>query len=369
MNLIQLTFLSLLLLFVPFNSEASSVLRMGEDATFAVDQKVEGDLYWAANTVVISGEVTDDLLLLGGDITVNGKVGADLLTLGGRVDVHGSIADDARIVAGEVVIAGEVKGDLVVFASNLKVLSTAKISGDLMFFGDKADVSGEIGKSVLGTSNTVRIDGVVLGDVQVKTNTITLGERANVSGNLSYVSAEEVIRAAGAVVGGKVSQNQPTMISGSVAAKDVLVPFLVILFAALIWYLLFRRFLFKVSTQINNHLLRTISIGFGIFFLTPIAAVILLVSTLGGLLGVILIFGYLALIFMSIVLSGTMAGAYVLKQTNNPAQIGLLLVLLGTAGYYLLLYIPIIGLMLLIIIMLATLGGLATHLYRLIKSE
>ena len=143
---------------------------MGEDATFAVDQMVEGDLYWAADTVVISGEVTDDLLLLGSDITVTGKVGADLLTLGGRVDVHGSIGDDARIVAGDVVISGEVQGDLIVVASSLKVLSTAKISGDLMFFGDSADISGEVGKSVLGTSNTIRIDGSILGDVQVNTS-------------------------------------------------------------------------------------------------------------------------------------------------------------------------------------------------------
>ncbi|HMO78339.1 MAG TPA: hypothetical protein PKA42_01780 [Candidatus Paceibacterota bacterium] len=369
MNLIHPIILSLLLLIVPFNTEASSVLRMGESATFAVDQMVEGDLYWAANTVVISGEVTDDLLLLGGEVTVNGKVGADLLALGGRVDVHGFIGDDARIVAGEVVIAGEIQGDLVVVASNLKVLSTAKISGDLMFFGDTADISGEIGKSVLGTSNTIRIDSIILGDVQVKTNTITLGERTNINGNLSYTSVKEVNRAAGAVVGGKVVQNQPNMINGSVMAKDIVIPFLVILFAALIWYLLFSRFLFKVSNQINNHFLRTTLIGFGIFFLVPIAAVILLLSTLGSILGIILILAYFALLLMSLVISGTMAGAYALKLANKPVTISLLLILFGTAGYYLLLYVPIIGAILMIIISLATLGGLSTSLYRLMRSE
>jgi len=342
---------------------------MGEEATFSVDQMVEGDLYWAANSVVISGEVTEDLLLIGSDITVNGKVGTDLLIIGGRVDVHGIVGDDARIAAGEVVIAGEVQGDLVVFASNLKVLSTAKINGDLMFFGDKADISGEVGKSVLGTSNTIRINGVISGDVQVKSSIVTLGERADVRGNLSYTSVNEVIRAAGAVVAGNVLQNQPVMITGSVAAKDVVVPFLVILFAALIWYLLFSRFLFKISTQINDHLFRTTLIGFGVLFLTPIASVILLISTLGSILGIILIFIYLALIFSAIVISGTMVGAYVLQKTKKRGQIGLPLILFGTAGYYILMYIPIIGLMLMIIITLVSLGGLATHLYRLIRSE
>ena len=78
---------------------------------------------------------------------------------------------------------------------------------------------------------------------------MTLGERSNITGNLSYTSENELIRAAGALVGGKTVQNQPTLISSSVAAKDVLVPFLVILFAALIWYLLFSRFLVKVSPR------------------------------------------------------------------------------------------------------------------------
>lgn len=369
MKRIHLITLSLALLLVPVTSDASSVLRMGENDTFAVDQMVEGDLYWAATTVVISGEVTDDLLTLGSDITVNGKVGSDLLSLGGRVDVHGFVGDDARIMAGEVIVAGEVVGDLVVVSGKLKVLSTAKISGDLMFFGDEAEVSGEVGKSILGTSNKIRIDGTVLNDVQIKTSSLTLGERANIAGNLSYTSQNEMTRAAGAVVTGKVGQNKPAMVSGSVAAKDVVVPFLVILFAALIWYLLFSRLLINVSTLINNHPLRNLLIGFGIFFLAPIAAIILLVSTLGGLLGIILAFAYLALIVMSVVMSGTMAGAYVLKQTKNPRQIGLLLILLATAIYYLLLYIPIIGSILMIIITLTTLGGLATHLYRLIKSE
>lgn len=360
---------ALILIVFPFGAEAASVLRVGDNDTFAVDQMVEGDLYWAAETIVISGEVSEDLLLLGSEAKINGQIGADLLALAGRVDIDGFVGDDARVVAGDVVVSGEVLGDLIVLASNLKVLSTAKISGDLMFFGDKADISGEVGKSVLGTTNTIRIDGVVSGDVQVTTNELTLGERTDITGNVSYTSPNEVVRAVEAVIQGKVVQNQPEVLGANVALKDMLVPLLILLFAALIWYLLFNNVLLKVSNLVNNHLFRNTLVGFGVFFLTPIASLILLISTLGSFLGIMLIFTYLTLIFAAIVISGTMLGAYVLKLAKrSTGNITLFTVLLGTTFYYLLLFISVIGIIIVLLSTLATLGALATYLYRLIRS-
>jgi cytoskeletal protein CcmA (bactofilin family) len=357
--------LLIVILTVPSVALAASVMRTGEGVSVAADQAVEGDFYGLGNNVTMSGEVTEDLLIIGGKVKVNGKTGSDLAVLAGDVQIDGLIGDDARIVAGEVTVAGEVLGDLVVLAGSLKVLSTAKISGDILFFGTDAVISGEVGKSIFGTSERIRIEGVVRGDIEVKTGSLTLGERADVTGMVKYTSANEIVRAQNARVAGQVIQNKPALEEATF--RDVLVPLLILLFAALVWYLLFGRLLQRVSTQVVVHPVRSMLIGFGLFFLIPIAVSILVASMLGLLLGLTLVFAYIALLFAAVTISGIVAGTYLFTLMTPKHATGIPSVLFGTSVFFLLLYIPIIGPVLCIALVLTTMGALATHLYRTIR--
>ncbi len=359
--------IALLFLLIPAVSLASSVVRTGDESSFAVDQIVEGDFYWLASAPVISGEVTEDLLVLGGEVTATGKVGGDIAVVGGTVDFHGEAEDDVRIVGGEVTVAGEIKGDLVVVAGTLKVLSTAKINGDILFFGGEADISGEVGKSILGTSDRIRVDGLVAGDIQVRTGQLLLGERSVVTGLVKFTSEKELVRAQGAEVGGKVIQDKPIINTNVSEVKDLLVPFLILIFAALVWYLLFSRFLDKVSLQANNHPLRSLLIGFGLFFVTPVAVLILLISTLGSFLGLTLMAIYFALLIISVTVTGVVLGMYLMKLFKKPTTISISMVAIGVTVTYLLLFIPILGPVLFFALWLTTLGALTTFLYRTIR--
>jgi len=357
--------LLVVILAIPSVALASSVMRTGEAVSVAADQAVEGDFYGLGNDVTVSGEVTDDLLIIGGKVKINGKTGADLAALAGDVQIDGVIGDDARVVAGEVTVAGEVQGDLVVLSGTLKVLSTAKISGDILFFGTDAEISGEVGKSIFGTSERMRVEGKVGGDIDVKTGTLTLGERADVTGMVKYASSNEIVRAQNARVAGQVVQNE--VVVEKATPKDVLVPLLVLLFAALVWHLLFGRLLDRVSTQVVVHPLRSMLIGFGLFFLIPIAVGILIASMLGSLLGLTLMFAYGTLLVAAITISGVVAGTYLFTLISPKNATGIPSVLFGTSVVFLFLFIPVIGPVLIIGLILTTMGALATHLYRTIR--
>ena len=358
-------FIFLLLLF-PVTTFASSVIRSGENISIATDQTVEGDFYSLSNTSSISGEITGDLLISSAKVTINGKVDSDLAAAAGEVDVHGIIGDDARIVAGEVTIAGEVKGDLVVVASSLKVLSTAKIDGDIIFFGSNADISGVVQKNILGTSESIRIDGTVGGDIDIKTNTLTLGDRTDVTGMIKYTSANELVRAQNARVTGKVVKNDPVIIKND-GLRDLMIPLLIMLFAALVWFLFFRRMLNAVVLQTNKHPLRSMLVGFGLFFLIPIASMILLISTLGSLLGVTLLFIYFVLTLISLTISGIIISSYLAKLINKPTEVTMPLVIIGTLVAFACMFVPVVGFFVFIAALLTTLGALTIYLYRLVK--
>jgi cytoskeletal protein CcmA (bactofilin family) len=359
-------FLAFLLFAVPLTSFASSVVRSGEAVSVSANQAVEGDFYAFGNDVVVSGEVTEDVLTAASALKINGQVGKDVLVAAGKVDVDGVIGEDLRIVGGTVVVSGEVKGDLVVVAASLKVLSTAKVAGDILFFGSEAEVAGQVGKSIFGTSESLRVDGVVGGDIDVTANKITLGEQADITGMVKYVSLNELVRAQNARVAGKVVKNDPLAVAET-TARDLLIPLLVLLFAALVWYLLFPRLLGRVVVQGTEHAGRSLMVGFGFLILTPIAAGILMASALGALLGLALFFLYFGVVLMSVSVVAAVAGVYLYKIVKKDASVSLPKVILGGVTTYLLLFVPVVGPLVLVLLWLLTLGALATHLYRSIR--
>ena len=359
---------SLVFFLIPITVFGASIVRTGEMVSITEDQVVQDDFYGFGNDVAISGEVEGDLLGASGDMTLNGKVGADFLAVAGKVNIHGGsvVGDDVRVVAGEVTVAGEIVGDLVVVAGNLKVLSTAKVGGDIMFFGSEADIAGEVGGNVLGNSDQIRIDGLVEGEVDIKTSALTLGEKADIEGVVKYTSATDLVRAQDSEVAGKIVRNDPILEEVSLV-QLVLIPFLITLFTALVGYLFLRRFLTQTASQAYDHPLRSILIGFGVLFLVPIVSIILIASTLGMLLGFILLFTYVALLASSFVTAGVVAGSYIAKMTPRSGEVPILFVALGVLFVHALMFVPIVGFLVLVTLILISLGALATRLYRLIR--
>jgi hypothetical protein len=167
-------------------------------------------------------------------------------------------------------------------------------------------------------------------------------------------------------VAGKVVKNDPLAVAET-TARDLLVPLLVLLFAALVWYLLFPRLLGRVVTQGTEHAGRSLMVGFGFLILTPVAVGILMASALGALLGIALFFLYFGVVLMSVSVVAAVAGVYLYKIFKKDASVSLPKVLLGGVVTYLLVFIPVIGPLIFIAVWLLTLGALATHLYRSIR--
>lgn len=346
---------------------ASSVIRSDNTLSLATDQVVEGDFYGLGETVSISGSVTEDLLILGGTASINGEVGADSLVVAGNVSVNGTVADDVRIVAGTVVISGEVTGDVVVVAQKLTILSSATIGGDVVFFGGTGEIAGTVGKDVLGSSETLRIDGAVAGKVNVTTSLLTLGERTAIGGTVSYASARELVRSQNATVGGSIVKSDRALVP-TTPVRSLVLPFLILLFSALVCYLLLRALTSKVVAEAQNNHFKNILIGFATLFLVPIAAVILIVSTLGGIVGVVLILVYFLLLFLTFALVGIVVGAYLARLIAKKPIISIGYIVGGVLLVQALIFVPVIGPLLVIGFLLNTFGALATVVYLQLRS-
>lgn len=358
--LFSLAICAVVFLVAPVLVSADTVIRTGETVSIDSDQRIDGDFYSAASILNLSGEVSEDMSAIGGKVTLNGNVGKDALFIGGSVDVHGSVGDDLRIVGGDVIIAEPVTGDVFVIAQSVTILDTASIGGDLVIYAANAEVSGSVGGDVLGNVETLRLDSPVKGSVDVGTAQLTIGERADIAGTVRYVSSETLTRSPNAKISGEISRNDPVKEETNLpGAKSMLIPVLMVLFSALVWYLLARKLLTAIVDRALVRGIRPVATGFVTFFGAPVIIVILTVSVLGTLVGITAFAAYLFAVLLAIVSSAAVLGQLIVKLYKKElSPLSPLTLCIGVAVMTLLAVIPVLGPIALAALFLITLGSL-----------
>jgi cytoskeletal protein CcmA (bactofilin family) len=350
--------ISLLAMSTQFVS-ANSVIRTGDTVSIAGDQLIEGDFYSATGKINLSGSVQGDAIIASSQITLNGDVEHDAVLIGGTVDVYGTIGDDVRIIAGETTIAEPIMGDVMVIGGVLTLLSSASVAGDVILLTGQATIEGSVGGDVLGWSDDLRIDAPIEGDVSVTVNTLTLGEKANISGSVQYVSRELAVQAQGATIEGDLVRNDPVIPVAETSIQSALIPVLVILFSVLAWYLVSRKSLNKITKTALSRSFKPAAFGFAAIILAPFAIVILSVSVIGMLIGITLFFMYALLLMLGIISLPAVVGHATLKVfKQDVGEVTLITLMVGVIGVVLLSLLPVVGAFILVGVLVLAIGGM-----------
>lgn len=357
------------LLILPISSiQAETIVRTGDAVSVTENQTVEGNYYGVGGTVSLSGTITGDALLAGGNITINGTVAEDVFAIGGTVNISASSSDDVRIIGGDVTISGPVGGSLIILGGRVRVLSSATIVGDVLVYGGDVTIDGTVNGSVLGTIERLRVNGQVDGGVNVTTPFLTLGEQANVKGDVTYTSDNELSRAAGTTVVGSIIKNAvPTDNNQVTAFKTEIITFLISLFATLSLYLIARKRVEALAAESTKRYSVKLLIGFAVLFLVPIAVIILLVSVLGIFVGLIGLFAFCALFLLTLPLMSIVLGSIVAELVTKKNQISVPRIILGATLVHALSLVPIIGFVAISLLFLVTLGNVIISTYRLVR--
>lgn len=362
----QLVAILFVAIFVPTAVvSANTVFRSGDSVTVMAEQQVEGDFYAAASTVSMSGTVLGDMYTAAGIVTLNGEVTADLFATGGSVQVHGTIADDARIIGGEVIVSESVAGDLVIIGGSVQVLSTASIEGDVLLFAGEAEIAGTVGGSVLGAADQLRIDGPVGGEVDVHTSTLTLGDRAQIAGDIRYTAVSDLRRAANADVAGTITrQEQSVSLSVREQVQAVFIPVLVLVFATLACFLFARDPIVSLVVETRNRFWFSALIGLLVILATPPLVAMLLTSVIGLLFGAMVLLGYIVVLLGALVLSPIFLGAWLTEFVVKRFTVSLPQLGIGFTMLFILLILPPVAVMVWLMLMSALVGTLTILVYR-----
>jgi hypothetical protein len=192
--------------------------REGQTVTIDKDEVITEDLYIGAEIIIVDGTIQGDLMVAGSDITINGVVEGDLWVAGRELILNGSVGDDLFFGGAAATLGREARvGDDIFFGGYaLEARSGSQIGGEVLMGAYQGLFSGEVAKNLWVGANRLRIEGMVGGNVTANLADpsegpdinpsfysselpevpyvpagLTLGNEAEIKGNLTYTNSRE----------------------------------------------------------------------------------------------------------------------------------------------------------------------------------
>ncbi|MGE5396497.1 MAG: hypothetical protein ACM3MK_03050 [Chitinophagales bacterium] len=320
--------------------------------TVSADQIIDDDLLMATQDATFDGTVNGDLLIFAQNVIVNGTVNGDLIVFCSNLTINGQINDDVRGAVETARLNGQVAGNFSMAGSHLYLENRAQIGGNVTIAGDTITVLAPVQGSVTSYSRAVEIASAVGKNVKPYAERVTISPGADIAGNLIYTSNEPASISPEAKIAGEVTHKYPpktkeTSKTDSAASKVVwfLVSLVSCLLIWFVWRLVSEDSFEDTGRELLNSPWATVGWGMLLFFVVPIACLILLVTVIGIPLSLIAFVAYLISIYIGRIIVGSWLGHLAAEKFSSQGMLDnpYLMTILGILIVMLLGQIPILG--------------------------
>jgi len=194
------------------------------------DDTVAEDLYATGVRIIIEGTIEGDLIAFAAEeVVISGEVTGSVLAIAPSVTIGGDIGESLRVSTGSLSLSGSVGVDLVAAAFDVDLDSGSEIGRDALVWAVEMTAGGSIGARLQGTQRTLELAGGVGGDVDVSSGHLVVSGPLEVAGDLGYRSPSEAEGLDQADVGGVVARKTPVPPNIRVRALGLLARILVVL--------------------------------------------------------------------------------------------------------------------------------------------
>ena len=367
MKKITYAFLGVLLL-MGMSSVNAATFSGGERYELNSSDVVSENLYVGGGSVSIAGTVNGDLITAGGDLSITGTVTEDLIIAGGTINIIGDIGEDVRVAGGNIAVLGNVGGELVGAGGQITVLSSAVIQGDLSLSGGNIRVEAPVNGDVEINGGEVYINGPIKGDLLTRGGEVELGPNAVIQGDFNHYSKNEAVFAEGATVLGEQffhkidlpieNENKIKGLFAFLAGLAIFSQTLIIGLAAILFVYLWKKWAGNLIADVSKNFWKRALLGFAVVFLTPVLAILLMITVVGLIPAGLLVLGYILALILTKIFTGILTAGflnkYVFKKPVN--HLDWWKILLGVFVFQLVKAIPFVGWPIAIVIFFSSLG-------------
>ncbi|OHA78836.1 MAG: hypothetical protein A3B07_03435 [Candidatus Yonathbacteria bacterium RIFCSPLOWO2_01_FULL_43_27] len=358
-----------------------ALVSSGDSVSLDTEGGINDNVYTAGGNVTVAVPVTGDVIAVGGNIQVLKDVSQDLAIAGGSVTVLGNTGGDVRVAGGNILIDGDVAGDLIVMGGTITVSPNASVGKDVIIMGGQITLGGDVLGDVEIGGGVVSLNGHVQGNVKATIDgTLTIGEKAVIDGGLEYKAknVDALAVTTGAVITGEtvfkearidtMALDRGTVRNMVLAIIGVLALFKLVslLIAALLVTWLFKKYSHVITEEALRKPLKMLGRGFVALVIIPVAGVLLLITLFGAMFGIIAILSYVSLLILSCIYAGVVVGVWLSRivYKTNETTITWKNVTVGVVLLTLVSFIPVIGWVVRLFVVLITLGSITNIVYR-----
>ncbi|MDP2708882.1 MAG: hypothetical protein Q8O93_02425 [bacterium] len=367
--------LALAMLLLPAAAFAYS-LKSGDSIYLAKNEVVEGNLYAAGSSLNIEGRVTGDVICAGQSITISGEVEGDVICAGQTINVSGKVGGSLRAAGNSINLSGQVARNAMTFGATIITSASSSVGWGMLVAGNTLEMRGQVGRDLYGGAAKANIAGRINGDLDLnlgynnnKDQHLTIASTAIIGGDVKYKSNQDAAVKPGAAIAGEIIHNfPPTMVTKTNFARlSWWWGRLISIFSALVIGLVLISFWREQVIKITDLMLKKVgpSLGWGILtlLLTPIIAIMLLVTIIGIPLSLIALSLWLIAIYISKILAGILIGRGLLNNFWLSQKDSLIMAMIaGIIISWLIFALPFVGWILSLLAILWGLGGIVLAL-------
>ncbi|MCR4263644.1 MAG: polymer-forming cytoskeletal protein [Candidatus Roizmanbacteria bacterium] len=348
-------------------------LQSDELVTVGENEIVTGDFFGAGERVEIYGTVNGDVYVAGGQIIIDGTVNGDVLAAGGNITISGTVTQDVRVAGGNLRIDAIIGKNLTAAGGTITIDDETQLPGNVVVGGGDVSINAPVRGNVVGGAGMLTINNEVGGSVTAGVGNLRLTPPAAVTGDVMYWSESDAAIDPAATVSGTLMRNEPrefekytvderqaekagkALVAVSYTWK--IISLLSALLIGLIVTNLAPVFTHKIGETFSLKPWQSLGAGFMVLVLTPIAAVLCMVTVIGLPLGFILLAMYGIMLYFAKIATALWIGRILTPRLNmSVGVVGQFTT--GMIVYGLISLIPVIGFLL----MIADLFGLGALL-------
>ncbi|HOZ53177.1 MAG TPA: polymer-forming cytoskeletal protein [bacterium] len=345
-----LLFLLTFLLF-PLVSRAY-VMKSSDFIYIAKDEVVEGNLYFAANSLTIEGEVLGDVIGIGTNIQVNGKVSGDIIAISQNLKINGQVDGNLRTLSSLADISGNINKNVNILGENLIFEEKSNVGQDLMFLAVSSEFNGKIKGNLHGEANNILIRGSIEKDSnltldQIKRkkyyNILQIEDSAEIMGGLNYKGGQDAIIKTDKI-SGEIHKTDPFK-NNKTKSKTNKIFFSIFssLIIALIINILFKNKITGLKNIFIKENYKLTLSGLLILFLTPLAVILLAITIIGLPLAIMLLIFWGLTLYLGKIIIAMALGDYIFKYFHREKTADFLKISSGVILVSLVIIIPYIG--------------------------
>jgi len=342
-----------------------------------VVSSANGPHFFAGESIVLDQDLTGDVYVTGGMVMINGKIDGDLLVAAVQLILNGEVTEDLRVAAGDTKINGQVGDDITIATGTVTLDRQSTVSGSVIIGAGTANLYGTVNGQTWIASSQANLGGYFKSQVQVMGEKAALLPGAIVVGDLfTKLEGQPEIADTAQIQGQRQFEVKANQDARDQAGKTLVAG--VFLGVSLVWLVTWLAMgiiagglLIILLPGVTKTISQTVtvsplvSLGWGVvhLILTPIVAIVLMVTVIGFPIGIILLLLWVLSLIVSTWITAYALGQKIIRSSDQTScwrrilQFSVGLVILEVVSL-----IPIVGWLVKAIAVLLGMGLLVTWL-------